>query len=505
MPACRAIEYRERIAHSPRTGKKVVPMPPMPIGTRLRPRGCIFLLATSGALAAGADLLFYPPFPIGWPIGAYVALLVLPLIARVRERLGGIAVPALCATWGLVPALIYDPGILPVTLTVVGLIILSACVRSGSARTVPEWAVRISAFALLGPFTFFRDFRLLRRLGRGSRTLRPLFRWTLPVVLSLLFVWLFALANPVIEEWVWAALNRAGDFFVSLLRDGRALIWIAAWLLTWALLRFRPPALGKTARPPSSEQPPLIGSEIVTRCLLLFNGVFAVQTALDICYLWYGASLPPGLTYAGYAHRGAYPLLAATLASAAFVLVTFRPGSRTERTPAARRLVALWLAQNLLLAAASVWRLRLYIDAYNLTRFRVAAIIWMALVGVGLFWLLVRIVRARSNDWLMTRCTVSLAAVLYLCAFVNFDSLIALHNVYHCREVIGTGAKLDVAYLKTLGVDALPALRRLATMVGDDRLRTLARAHIDELNTELAHLLGDLRGWTYHRQRLRDE
>jgi len=38
--------------------------------------------------------------------------------------------------------------------------------------------------------------------------------------------------------------------------------------------------------------------------------LFAIQTVLDIQYLWRGAALPDGMSYATYAHRGAYPLIA---------------------------------------------------------------------------------------------------------------------------------------------------------------------------------------------------
>ena len=57
----------------------------------------------------------------------------------------------------------------------------------------------------------------------------------------------------------------------------------------------------------------LLLARIMTRGLLLFNLVFLVQNLLDVEYLWAGAALPEGVTYAGYAHRGAYPLIATAL------------------------------------------------------------------------------------------------------------------------------------------------------------------------------------------------
>ena len=64
-----------------------------------------------------------------------------------------------------------------------------------------------------------------------------------------------------------------------------------------------------------------------------------VQTVLDAAYLWGGVALPDGMTYASYAHRGAYPLIVTALLAAGFVLAAMRPGSATSNDPLIRRLV----------------------------------------------------------------------------------------------------------------------------------------------------------------------
>src|SRR4029078_10113192 len=68
----------------------------------------------------------------------------------------------------------------------------------------------------------------------------------------------------------------------------------------------------------------------IVRALLLFNLLFAVQTVLDLTYLWGGVALPDGMTYASYAHRGAYPLIVTALIAAGFVLAALRPRSGTH-------------------------------------------------------------------------------------------------------------------------------------------------------------------------------
>ncbi len=91
------------------------------------------------------------------------------------------------------------------------------------------------------------------------------------------------------------------------------------------------------------------------------------------------------MSLAEYAHRGAYPLIATALLAGLFVLVALRPG-QADRQQAAGRAAWWWpgSAQNLLLVASSILRTADYIEAYALTRFRIAAMIWMVLVGLDL-------------------------------------------------------------------------------------------------------------------------
>ncbi len=60
----------------------------------------------------------------------------------------------------------------------------------------------------------------------------------------------------------------------------------------------------------------MFGRSAILNSLILFNALFAVQTILDLIYLWGGVRLPDGLSYAEYAHRGAHPLIATALLAA---------------------------------------------------------------------------------------------------------------------------------------------------------------------------------------------
>ena len=225
----------------------------------------------------------------------------------------------------------------------------------------------------------------------------------------------------------------------------------------------------------------------------MFNAVFAVQTILDVIYLFGGLKLPDGMSYAQYAHRGSYPLVVTALLAAGFVLIAYRPGPATRETTSLRRVVLLWLAQNVFLTFTAAWRLHLYANVYSLTRLRVAAAIWMLLVALGLAWIGLRITGGRSNRWLVNRTLTTTLIVLYLCCFVNFENKIAWHNARHCREAGGEGYYLDWSYMQQLGPEAIPALKWL-------QARGIAQTKNDalsKLESQVSLQLQNWRGWTY--------
>ncbi|OWV69519.1 hypothetical protein ATY77_20335 [Rhizobium sp. R634] len=284
--------------------------------------------------------------------------------------------------------------------------------------------------------------------------------WIMPLVLAAIFVSLFATANPLIE----IAL-RSIDFglLLQLLDPWRIGFWMMIAIVVWAMLRPRLNRRGVRPQPdrgfmivPARNAP--LGHASLLRSLALFNAVFAVQTLLDLVYLWGGADLPAHMSHAEYAHRGAYPLIATALLAAGFVLIAMRRGGPGDHSPLIRGLVHAWIGQNVLLCLSSMLRLGLYVEVYSLTELRVAAGIWMSLVAIGLVLILLRILFNRSNKWLIAANLVSLIAVLYISAFIDFSAFIARFNVAHSREISQEGPPLDLAYLSSLGPSVIPAL-----------------------------------------------
>jgi hypothetical protein len=426
-------------------------------------------LATPLILAAGcvvlADWLFY-----GWNIGISLALF-LGVLGVVALFSNGVQVPR---TSRIILIAIFIAGLLPLIEEVNFLSVCVATLASAmsvialTSRQATSWQRQLFEAVTIpfrGTFQLVAEtVGALRRMNIWTPAwLGWLVAWIVPLTVFAIFLTLFSSANPLIEHRLMQIDLRA---LFALIDSRRLAFWFFIACLVWPLIHRRiksrrarepVPALSATA---ASELDYLLGPLAITRSLVLFNALFALQTALDLTYLWGGAALPDGMSYASYAHRGAYPLIATALLAAGFVLLAMRPGGPAEGSRLIRPLVLIWIAQNILLVVSSIFRLDLYVAVYSLTYWRLAAFIWMVLVAAGLLLVLCQIVWQKPNSWLLTANAATLALALYGCCFINAPWLVAHYNVEHCQEVGGTGPTLDLQYLGSLGPQALLALER---------------------------------------------
>jgi hypothetical protein len=411
--------------------------------------------AAAIVLIALADWLFFPDGGGSTFGGWAIALLatVLALVPTSRRIAAGAA--ALFAA-----ALAWDPSILAAILFWASLS-LAVLLPKARADDGWRWLLRLAwqaARTIVVPFADAQRLRAARHRRGGIRIVAHLPALVLPIVGSALFLLLFAAANPLIGD-AFARVDVA--VVVGTISVFRIAFWTAVALPLWALLRPRVLRFEEAAPAAPPIALPGVSAASVTLSLLAFNLVFALENGLDLAYLWSGAALPAGMTFAGYAHRGAYPLIATALLAGLFVLVTLRPGSALAESRPIRALVSLWIAQNVLLVASTVLRTLDYVEAYSLTRLRIAALIWMALVAIGLVLICWRLWKGRSDAWLINANCAVAALALAACAFVDLGAVAAQWNVRHAREAGGPGQPLDICYMAQLGPSALLPLLEL--------------------------------------------
>jgi hypothetical protein len=410
-----------------------------------------------------ADGLFY-----GFAPGLSVALFAMAVTAAVWAACGarrdrGAAVAALVAVLAALPVVEHLQALSVAILasgTVVAALILALGPEPGAvlARAALRFAGRWpwQAAADLGAAA-----RGAGRGGAARAALKHLAPWVLPVGATLVFAELLIAGNPVLERWAATLGQTDADLGATLRRLG---FWALAAAFVWPFLRLARET-GPLERPWSFRSPGhgarWIDAALALRSLVLFNLLFALQTGLDLTYLWGGAALPEGMGYAEYAHRGAYPLLATALLAGGFA-VAFRPCAAGSGP--VRLLLVLWVGQTLLLVASSLLRLGLYVEAYGLTYLRLHAGIWMVLVAAGLGLILWQVLRGHGNAWLLLRCAILGGATLYAASFINFAGVIAATNL--APERIAAGRPVDCAYLHDLGPTAAAAAERAQRQAG---------------------------------------
>jgi hypothetical protein len=452
-----------------------------------------FKIAITFGLVQLFDSLFPDSFA-GAAVGAFALSWIVGVVLGRRDvRRNRRAWIAIAAAGLFALALFDEPGPLAWTLFWSALSIAALIPHAARFDDAWTWALRLIPHAFTAISRPLGDLARLHRCRRSlGGTQRMVQTLALPVIGGALFVALFAAANPLIADR-FATIRLPSPW--------QLLLWVFVACCVWPSLR---PASGVMRLAPrlSFVEPVLPGTSLpsVLIALAVFNLIFAVQNGLDIVFLWSGGSLPAGMTQTEYVHRGAYPLIVTALIAGALSLAMLRPGSAGERDPWARRLVVLWVAQNLVLVASSMLRTIDYIEASMLTGWRIAALLWMGLVALGLVLICWRILKGRSGRWLVNANALAAAIVLTACSFVDLGAIAASWNVR-----AKTPDAIDLCYLRSVGDGALLPLIELEHRPMDAATRDRVRSVREQLFTDLDARQASWSHWTPRGDRRLDE
>jgi hypothetical protein len=189
-----------------------------------------------------------------------------------------------------------------------------------------------------------------------------------------------------------------------------------------------------------------------------------------------------GYTYAEYARRGFYELLAVSCMTALLIItvdsVTYR---KRKDESLFRVLVVSMTVLAFVILVSALRRLSLYENAYGYTRIRVMSGVFMIWLAMLLGVLLVAVLCHRHRlFWI--GCIVAGMGFLLTLNVMNMDGFIASRNIDRFAD---TG-KLDVPYLLTLSDDAIPAI---APLIENDALDSWSH---DQLMNSLSWKLRQL-------------
>lgn len=232
------------------------------------------------------------------------------------------------------------------------------------------------------------------------------------------------------------------------------------------------------------------------------NLVFLGFVALQAAYLFGGETTiaAQGFTYADYARRGFFELIAVAAISLGLIyLLDKQTAKKTTGHHTVFRVLSSVLIAQVGVIIASAWtRLALYEQAYGLTTLRFYSYAGIVLL-IALFILaLVKIHVDHREETFALRAAIALIVLLGTINLVNPDAYIARQNI----ERFGTTDKLDAGYLSTLSTDATAELILLDRIENSDLKSAISQSLIWQ-KTRLTNdaATTDWRSWNYSRHK----
>jgi hypothetical protein len=206
----------------------------------------------------------------------------------------------------------------------------------------------------------------------------------------------------------------------------------------------------------------IIEATILLGALDLLFGIFVL---IQLTYFFGGEKNIEGYTYAEYARRGFFELVAVSVLTLGLVLIldtiTVRRGNQHHNIFRGLAVGVVILMGIMLISASQ--RMGLYEDAFGYTRLRVFVHIFIFWLGALFLAFTLEMFRIKTN---LFSLGVLLIMVGYLGTLnlINIDQYISSNNMKRFED----GKQLDVCYLQTLSTDAIPAMVELRDLVQDE-------------------------------------
>ena len=281
------------------------------------------------------------------------------------------------------------------------------------------------------------------------------------IPLLLLFGLLLASADTIFSDMLGSPFDWLKfDVFDNFLQHTIAILpltWLGAAALWHAMTKSEKPLAIQPDKPLFK---PFLGMTETSIALISLNILFALFLVVQFRYFFAGSANVSidGFTYAEYARRGFFELVAVALIASVlyFSLASFTKRDTQAKKRAFSVMAGLLLAQVGVMLISAFQRLRLYEQAYGFTSSRLAAHVFMIFIGL---LLLALIIMEFTSSFRRLGLVLMLGVLAFSLVMVglNEDALIAQQNLERAVQ----GEKLDAAYLvHGLTNDAVPTLFR---------------------------------------------
>ncbi len=202
----------------------------------------------------------------------------------------------------------------------------------------------------------------------------------------------------------------------------------------------------------------LRGDLIIFNMLLLsILVVYTIFIVIQFKYLFAGATLPYGLTYAEYARKGFFELLFLSGVNVFLILLTVALTDTAEGfwKNVVKMLCFYLCFVTIVLLVSSFYRMRLYSVEHGLTRLRFLVFGFLIFESLGLILTFFYIARPRFN---IVTVYLGIALTYYLVLnIIPMDAIIAKSQI----DRYINGNRYGIDYIVTLSSDAAPQIMRL--------------------------------------------
>jgi hypothetical protein len=316
---------------------------------------------------------------------------------------------------------------------------------------------------------------------------------TLPVLL--IFLLLFASADLVFQKHL-AQLFNIHLSNITVARTVLILFVASAFAGAYSFIFGAAP---QPAQPTPAPAKFTLGQVESSILLGSVNALFFLFILIQLAYLFGGTSniSAEGFTYAEYARKGFFELIAVAVISAGLLWAADRTVAKTDRghTLAFRLLSSALIIQVILIMVSAFKRLYLYEQAYGFTTLRLYSHAFTVLLAVIFILLLIKILKNQAESTFAFPAFITALVFLAGLNLLNPDAFIARQNLTRYHQ---TG-KLDGAYLGRLSADARPEVTQALNL-------TTGQIHAD-IETALQHRTRSepydttWQSWNYSRQR----
>lgn len=374
---------------------------------------------------------------------------------------------------------IRSNGLLMFLNVIASLVLLLVIAEISSGEKVKNFSIEDYLKIFFLPFKFIHPlFQTLSNLFslRGAKEDRKVFSQIVKGVLMAIpvlfvFLFLFSSADLIFQKYVSDLINIDNGLEI-IFRFILILIVTIAYIGAYTY-SFREKEGQITAQQNSKNY--TIGHIESSILLGSVNVLFFTFILVQFTYLFGGESniFIQGFTYAEYARRGFFELIAVAIISLLLLLTTekYVIKKETEHAMGFKILGTALVIQVILIMASAFTRLSLYEEAYGFTTLRLYSHAFIILLAIIFCLLLYKIYKDRRENTFAFRVFISIALFIAVMNFLNPDAFIARRNI----ERFDATGKLDIYYLSRLSDDAILDTIKVLNISNEDLKKSFAR------------------------------